>query len=160
MDTAHTDYISRTDAIDKLRHLMPYKKYHRGEWVYLLDKKEVFKALNALPSADAEFADLPDIPRCYYEKVVGKMSHEINILKEQLESADAERGWNNHEVACMLAELFGDTCACNYNSIDEWLPFVCDFKDICPNTVGVACWEQFLTHYGERRGKNDYIPQD
>ena len=104
-------------------------------------------------SADAEFADLPDIPRAYYERIVGNMAHEINMLKEQLESADAVQSWNNHEVACMLAELFGDTCACNYNSIDEWLPLVCDFKDICPNTVGVACWEQFLKHYGERKDK-------
>lgn len=44
-----------------------------------------------LPSY-AEFTDLPDIPRYYYEKVVGKMAHEINMLKEQLESADAEQG--------------------------------------------------------------------
>lgn len=36
------------------------------------------------------FNDLPDIPRYHYEKVVGKMAHEINMLKEQLESADAE----------------------------------------------------------------------
>ena len=42
-------------------------------------------------SVDAEFTDLPDIPRYYYEKVVGKMAHEINMLKEQLESADADR---------------------------------------------------------------------
>lgn len=41
---------------------------------------------------EAEFTDLPDIPRYYYEKVVGKMAHEINVLKEQLESADAVQG--------------------------------------------------------------------
>lgn len=54
--------------------------------------------------------------------------------------------WDNHKVACLLAELFGDDCACNFNGIDEWLPKKCDFKDICPDTVGVACWEQFLKH--------------
>lgn len=42
--------INREDAIDELRHLIPYRKYHRGEWVYLLEKKEVFKTLNSLPS--------------------------------------------------------------------------------------------------------------
>jgi len=47
--------INREDAIDELRRLIPYKKYHRGEWVYLLDKREVFKAINALPSAEAEW---------------------------------------------------------------------------------------------------------
>ena len=62
-------------------------------------------------------------------------------------SALEQRTWNNHQVACLLADMFGDTCACNYNSIDEWLPELCDFKDTCcPNPVGVACWEQFLKH--------------
>ena len=56
-------------------------------------------------------------------------------------------GWNNHQVACLLADIFGDTCACNYNGIDEWLPELCDFKDTCcPHPAGVACWEQFLKH--------------
>lgn len=57
----------------------------------------------------------------------------------------------NHEVACILAELFGDDCACNFNNISEWLPKYCDFAETCcPDPVGVACWEQFLTHYNER----------
>lgn len=60
-------------------------------------------------------------------------------------------GWNNHQIACMLADLFGDACACNYNGIDEWLSELCDFKDTCcPNPVGVACWEQFLKHSQSR----------
>jgi len=46
--------IKQEDAIDELRRLIPYKKYHKGEWVHLLDKREVFKALNALPSAEAK----------------------------------------------------------------------------------------------------------
>lgn len=34
---------------------------------------------------------------------------------------------------------------------DEWLPQYCEFADnVCPNTVGVACWEQYLSHRGER----------
>ena len=58
-----------------------------------------------------------------------------------------QRLWNNHQVACLLADMFDDACACNYNGIDEWLPELCDFKDTCcPNPVGVACWEQFLKH--------------
>ena len=59
--------------------------------------------------------------------------------------------WNNHTVACMLAELFEDTCACNYNGIDVWLPEKCEVIDSCPNPVGVACWEQYLKHRAERR---------
>lgn len=65
----------------------------------------------------------------------------------------AEPEWNNHTVACLLAEIFDDTCACNYNDIDEWLPEKCEVLDSCPNPVGVACWEQFLKHKAERRPK-------
>ena len=70
---------------------------------------------------------------------------------ENLPSAQPE--WNNHEVACLLAELFDDDCACNFNGIDEWLPLKCDFAETCcPHPVGVACWEQYLKHRSERKG--------
>ena len=49
-----------------------------------------------------------------------------------------------HEVACILAEAFGDDCACNFNGNDEWLPEKCEVIDSCPEPVGVACWEQYL----------------
>ena len=68
-----------------------------------------------------------------------------------LELPSTQPEWNNHTVACLLADMFGDTCACNYNGIDEWLPEKCEVIDACPNPVGVACWEQFLTHRAERR---------
>ena len=70
---------------------------------------------------------------------------------ENLPTVQPQTDWNNHTVACLLAELFGDACACNYNGIDEWLPEKCEVIDACPNPVGVACWEQFLTHRAERR---------
>lgn len=59
--------------------------------------------------------------------------------------------YTSHEVACIIADLFGDTCACNFNDIDEWLPCKCDFvgKE-CPDVVGVACWEQYLKHRREQ----------
>ena len=54
---------------------------------------------------------------------------------------------NSHEVALLLAELFDDTCACNYGNIDEWLPKKCEFANTsCPNPGGVTCWEQFLKY--------------
>lgn len=54
--------------------------------------------------------------------------------------------YTSHEVACIIAELLDDDCACNYNNIDEWLPQKCDFSDTkaCPNPCGVVCWEQYL----------------
>lgn len=61
--------------------------------------------------------------------------------------------YSPHEVAEILANLFGDTCACNYNGISDWLPEHCDFAmTCCPDPVGVACWEQYLKYrkYGEK----------
>ena len=55
-----------------------------------------------------------------------------------------------HEVACILAEAFGDDCACNLNGNDEWLPEKCEVIDSCPEPVGVACWEQYLKWRGYR----------
>ena len=51
-----------------------------------------------------------------------------------------------HEVAVIISDLFGDNCACNFNDIDEWLPFKCELLDACPNPCGVACWEQYLKY--------------
>ena len=57
--------------------------------------------------------------------------------------------YTRHEVACIIADLFGGTCACDYSGNDEWLPQYCEFADkVCPNTVGGACWEQYLSHIG------------
>jgi len=59
--------------------------------------------------------------------------------------------WNVHQIACMLADIFKDRCACNYNGNDEWLPKVCDFAETCcPDPVGVACWEQFVANYNNK----------
>lgn len=74
---------------------------------------------------------------------------------------EPKTGWNNHQIACMLADLFGDVCACNYNGIDEWLGELCDFKDTCcPNPVGVACWEQFLKYSQSRYTECGYEVRD
>ena len=63
---------------------------------------------------------------------------------------------NNHEVACIIADVIGDTCACNVNDNDEWLPRYCDFAEKeCPNVVGVACWEQYLKYLNKRNIEYD-----
>ena len=85
------------------------------------------------------------------EELDGGTPYDIPNKIMALPSAQPQTEWNNHTVACLLAELFGDACACNYNGIDEWLPEKCEVIDACPNPVGVACWEQFLTHRAERR---------
>ena len=67
-------------------------------------------------------------------------------LKNEME-ANMENGlYTAHEVAVIIADLFGDDCACNFNDIDEWLPLKCELLDACPNPCGVACWEQYLKY--------------
>lgn len=85
-------------------------------------------------------------PEWVYRKI--KAMEDVPSARQAL---NKQTEWNNHTVACLLAELFGDTCACNYNDIDEWLPEKCELLDSCPNPVGVACWEQFLKHRAKRR---------
>ena len=78
---------------------------------------------------------------------MSRYSEEYAEAYDMAISALSAEKMNIHEVACVLADLFGDTCACNYCDIDSWLPQYCDFANTCcPNTVGVACWEQYLTH--------------
>ena len=54
--------------------------------------------------------------------------------------------YTSHEVAVIIADLFGDACACNFNNIDEWLPLKCELLGACPDPGGVACWEQYVKH--------------
>ena len=54
--------------------------------------------------------------------------------------------YTTHEAAEIIADLFGGTCACNFNDIDEWLPLKCELIGSCPNPCGVACWEQYLKY--------------
>lgn len=50
-------------------------------------------------------------------------------------------------VAEILAEQFGDECACNFNGNDEWLPAVCQYENTCPNPPErIGCWMELLRH--------------
>lgn len=94
----------------------------------------------------------------FLENTVAFLKHE---LKEQRKETERCRNaalyyenklksrYDAHEVAEIIAELFGDPCACNFNSIDEWLPYKCELQEDCPHPTGVACWEQFLKHRKE-----------
>ena len=83
------------------------------------------------------------------DKLIEDQEERIAIMEES-----GENKLNHHEVACIIADLFCDPCACNFNGNDEWLPQHCDFADTCcPNPVGVACWEQYLKHL-DKKPKN------
>lgn len=62
--------------------------------------------------------------------------------------------YSDHQVAEILAELFGDRCACNFSDISDWLPNYCEVLSECPEPAGVACWEQYLKHR-KTRGDDD-----
>ena len=108
-------------------------------------------AIDAMTNSKSNL-DITLVPGAYTD---GYSAGRKNMLNELLQVVydlpSAEPEWNNHTVACLLADLFDDTCACNYNGIDEWLPSKCELLDSCPNPAGVACWEQFLKHRTERR---------
>lgn len=96
----------------------------REEYAIDVDKEELIKAL--------------EYDRGQYEK-------------GYQDACNSHKLWNVHQIACMLADIFKDRCACNYCGNDEWLPKVCDLADTsCPDTFGVACWEQFVANYNNK----------
>ena len=119
------------------RNLCPGDICDRCEAIHFLCSDKV---MHDAAAAIEELQQIAD----HYEQTAKDYWKEACEYKAQL----PKRGeWNNHEVACLLAEMFGDDCACNLNGIDEWLPQYCEFAETCcPNPGGVACWEQFLKH--------------
>lgn len=67
---------------------------------------------------------------------------------------DAEEVMTYTEIAEMLNDLFGDPCPCDFNGIDEWLPFECKFEECTPQPGETRCWEEYLRHRG---AKNEQI---
>lgn len=81
------DLIRRTDAIDAVQfEIIPYRRYHKGEWLLLLSKREVLNAINALPSANAlSSEDYEDIITDY-RKQYEDMNNEIADLEAKYET--------------------------------------------------------------------------
>jgi len=71
---------------------------------------------------------------------------------------EREKGkWTTEQVAELLANMFGEECACNFNGIDEWLPSACKYSETtCPNPKEKhGCWMQFLIQGGADMRGND-----
>lgn len=69
------DLIKRSDAIDELMHIIPYKRYHRDKYIFLLDKRECLKAIRAVPTADrpkGEWIENDDLDAGYWHCSVCK----------------------------------------------------------------------------------------
>ena len=85
------------------------------------------------PSADRpteDYSDLPDIPRAYYEKIVGNMAHEINMLKEQLESADAVHGYTEWLEKIIVDNEGANEWLCEDTPDLEWCENNCHYSSI------------------------------
>ena len=85
----------------------------------------------------------------YYEEC-GQWEAENEKLRAELERVKKKNKYSAHDVALILSDAFGDSCACNFNGNDEWLPEKCELLDTCPDVVGVACWEQYLKWLGQK----------
>lgn len=108
-----------------------------------------------LIDADALAMEIAKAKRCIQSKNSDYLTGYVSALsgvegqiayQPTVEVVHGQRLYNAHEVAEIIAELFGDCCACNFNGIDEWLPLKCELQDACPFPVGVACWEQYLKY--------------
>ena len=88
----------------------------------------------------------------YQQKVCGEcdLRAENEKLREELEQVKKKNKYSAHDVALILSDAFGDSCACNFNGNDEWLPEKCELLEACPDVVGVACWEQYLKWRGQK----------
>lgn len=65
------------------------------------------------------------------------------------------------DVAKMLTWLFADHCPCNYNGIDEWLPYVCELSSVCPSPKDeLGCWKQFIKHHKAKMDGGDHDATD
>lgn len=128
------DTISRQAAIDALKNVLVSEELEYA-----------IPVLEELPSADIDLSVYSDrLWRNAYEQ--GKADAE----------AERKKGmWTTEQVAEMLANLFGDECACNCNGIDEWLPSACKYADTqCPDPKEKhGCWMQFLIQGGGGTGE-------
>ena len=83
-------------------------------------------------------------------------SMNLNEMRERLNRIPAVDAVEVDTVCEMMEFLFDDSCPCNYNGIDEWLPYVCEDQEECPNpAIKYGCWKQFITHFGKRREDGD-----
>lgn len=118
---------------------------------YLLDgADEVNQALweqieaNERLTAENERLSRPTLSQLRRERI------QLMGENEKLKAENATL-YTAHDVAVILAEAMGDECACNVNGNDEWLPKKCELLDVCPDTFGVACWEQYLKWRGVKQ---------
>ncbi len=74
----------------------------------------------------------------------------VETVPKEEENID-ERFYSEQEVAEMLYFITGDTCPCDFNGINNWLPDFCKIK-YCPHPdEKLGCWKEFIKYFKERR---------
>ena len=75
----------------------------------------------------------------------GEAAEYHSMFAAMLEDAPPNEPLTLETVAEILAEQFGDECACNVNGNDEWLPMMCHYGDVCPDPPEhLGCWMELL----------------
>ena len=80
------------------------------------------------------------------------------MAQTALQGGRTVKTYTTHEVAIILAEAFGDDCACNFNGNDEWLGEKCKYAETdCPYPKeDNGCWKEFVrAMYAKMNGKDD-----
>lgn len=134
-----SDLISRQDAIEGVKELFACADIGN-------DECDITYMLENLPSADR-----PTVDKEYLIDLIQEAVYDGEACAKLIDLVDRPTGeWTTEQVAEMLANLFGDECACNLSGIDEWLPLACKYADTqCPDPKEKhGCWMQFLIQGG------------
>ena len=135
------------NLIEQLNRYFEGETLPRGTALDAATAISTLQAENAQLRADLEYEQ--EHANAYHEEC-GQWEAENEKLRAELERVKKKNKYSAHDVALILSDAFGDSCACNFNGNDEWLPEKCELLDTCPDVVGVACWEQYLKWLGQK----------
>lgn len=152
-----SDLISRADAI-RVVEKNSYRMAGLTE-VKLKCEIEAVPSAEAVPQSEQYKKGFEDAKRAFLVEYARESENmrkrnaelEVRLNAQKAISADRPKGeWTTDEVAELLANTFGDECACNWSRNDEWLPEVCKYAETtCPSPKEInGCWKQFLIQGG------------
>ncbi len=98
----------------------------------------------------AIYKDVEPLEVVMYKSKGKEFDEGVNFILEKLDALPIADVVPVVKAAEILNDAFGNDYPCNFNNIDEWLPYVCEYANTC-DCSSVKCWEQLIKHYGERR---------
>lgn len=81
------------------------------------------------------------------EVLVKAAAEDTPVSKTNEDSQTEQELFTLDQAAELLYEAFGDSCPCNFNGNDEWLPSVCRFckNSECPDPPDkLDCWREYI----------------